>query len=110
MPQPYHPYQSHQSFNSNVQTETCKEMARKKEKSPNVTLKDVAHSLGISTMTVSRAINNSPNVNEKTKATVLERAREMGFMGVAAGPKVRSSYKAGELFARAVAQGAETTP
>jgi len=45
----------------------------------NVTQKEVAKVLGMSVMTVSRALNNSPNVNEKTKERVLETAKKMGY-------------------------------
>lgn len=45
----------------------------------NVTLKHIAESLGLSTMTVSRAINNRSNVDKKTKARVLNKARIMGY-------------------------------
>ena len=45
----------------------------------NVTLKHIAESLGLSTMTVSRAINNRSNVDKKTKARVLQEARRVGY-------------------------------
>lgn len=55
-------------------------MPRKKRfYSPNVTLKQVADSLGVSVMTVSRAVNDKPNVQEKTRKVILERAKEMGY-------------------------------
>lgn len=45
----------------------------------NVTLKQIAEELGISTMTVSRALNNKDNVEKKTKERVIEKARSMGY-------------------------------
>ncbi len=45
----------------------------------NVTLKNIADELGISTMTVSRAINNKANVDEQTRKQVLKKARVMGY-------------------------------
>ncbi len=45
-----------------------------------VTAKEIAQALGISTMTVSRALNNRPNVDEKTRQKVLETARKMGYI------------------------------
>ncbi|MFA8342428.1 MAG: LacI family DNA-binding transcriptional regulator [Rhodothermaceae bacterium] len=45
-----------------------------------VTIKQVANKLGVSMMTVSRALNNRPNVDEKTKKRVMETAREMGYI------------------------------
>jgi len=47
--------------------------------SSNVTLKNIAEALGISAMTVSRALNNRENVNEKTRQRVIEKARSMGY-------------------------------
>lgn len=47
--------------------------------SGNITLKEVAAVLGVSTMTVSRAINNRPNVDAKTKKEILEVAQRMGY-------------------------------
>ena len=44
-----------------------------------VTLKEIAEELGISAMTVSRAINNRSNVDSKTKERILKKAREMGY-------------------------------
>lgn len=45
----------------------------------NVTLKEIAAELGMSAMTVSRALNNKENVDAKTKEKVLEQARSMGY-------------------------------
>jgi DNA-binding LacI/PurR family transcriptional regulator len=45
----------------------------------NVTLKNIAEELGLSTMTVSRAINNKKNVDENTRKLVLKKARLMGY-------------------------------
>lgn len=47
--------------------------------SGNITLKEVAAALGVSTMTVSRAINNRPNVDANTKQQILEMAQKMGY-------------------------------
>jgi DNA-binding LacI/PurR family transcriptional regulator len=44
-----------------------------------VTLKQIAEALGVSAMTVSRALNNRDNVDEKTRKKVLEKARSMGY-------------------------------
>lgn len=45
-----------------------------------VTVKQVAERLGISMMTVSRALNNRPNVDENTRKKVIKTAREMGYV------------------------------
>lgn len=45
----------------------------------NVTLKQIAEELGISAMTVSRAINNQSNVDDNTKEKVLAKAKSMGY-------------------------------
>lgn len=44
-----------------------------------VTLKEIAEELGVSAMTVSRAINGHSNVQEKTKERILEKAKELGY-------------------------------
>lgn len=44
-----------------------------------VTLKHIAQELGVSAMTVSRALNDRSNVDEKTKERVIEKARSMGY-------------------------------
>ncbi len=43
-----------------------------------VTIKDIARNLGISYSTVSRCLNNNPNVSEKKKK-VVEEANRLGF-------------------------------
>ena len=45
----------------------------------NVTLKQIADALSVSTMTVSRAINNRGSVDEKTRQIVLQKAEELGY-------------------------------
>ena len=45
----------------------------------NVTLKHIAEALGVSAMTVSRALNDRDNVDEKTKQRVREKAQSMGY-------------------------------
>lgn len=44
-----------------------------------VTIKDVAKLAGVSPSTVSRALNNSPLISEKTKARVREIAEKLGY-------------------------------
>jgi DNA-binding LacI/PurR family transcriptional regulator len=44
-----------------------------------VTLADIARELGVSKMTVSRAINNDPLVNAETRERVLEVARRLNY-------------------------------
>jgi LacI family transcriptional regulator len=46
----------------------------------SVTLADIARELGISKMTVSRAINNDPLVNAKTRERVLEVSRRLNYI------------------------------
>ncbi len=45
----------------------------------DVTLKHIADALGVSAMTVSRALNNRSNVDEETREKVLEKAQSMGY-------------------------------
>ncbi len=44
-----------------------------------VTALDVATALGLSTMTVSRALNRRPNVDEETRSRVLKTAKRLGY-------------------------------
>jgi LacI family transcriptional regulator len=44
-----------------------------------ITIYDIAKDLGVSPTTVSRALNNHPAVNEKTKKRVFDAAQEMGY-------------------------------
>ena len=48
-------------------------------KSRDITIKDIAHKLDISTSTVSRALRNRPDVNPETKAKVKELAKKLNF-------------------------------
>lgn len=54
-----------------------------------VTIKSIAQDLGISHMTVSRALANSPNVHPKTRETVLKRASELGYVKSTAATAMR---------------------
>lgn len=45
-----------------------------------VTAKEIARELGISVMTVSRALNNRPNVDAETRSRVQEAARRLGYV------------------------------
>lgn len=47
--------------------------------SSEVTLKHIAEALGISAMTVSRALNNRTNVDENTRDRVIKKAKQMGY-------------------------------
>jgi DNA-binding LacI/PurR family transcriptional regulator len=48
--------------------------------SKRVSIKNIAEELGISIMTVSRALNNRPNVDEKTRGRVVEAVRRLGYI------------------------------
>jgi LacI family transcriptional regulator len=45
-----------------------------------VTIKDIAKKAGVSINTVSRALNNKPDINPETKKKVLEIAKELGYI------------------------------
>ncbi len=57
--------------------------------STRVTIKTLAQDLGISHMTVSRALSNHPNVRRETKELVLKRAAELGYVKSAAATAMR---------------------
>ena len=44
-----------------------------------VTIHDIARALNINSSTVSRALNDSPRVTQKTKEKIIEKAKEMGY-------------------------------
>src|SRR5215813_7316779 len=53
-------------------------MASKRSSTP-VTLRDVAKLSGVSFQTVSRVVNNSPDVSSKTRRQVLEAIETLGY-------------------------------
>ncbi|MGH1419152.1 MAG: LacI family DNA-binding transcriptional regulator [Hyphomicrobiaceae bacterium] len=57
--------------------------------SDRVTLKSIAQDLGISHMTVSRALSDHPSVQPQTRAKVLRRAKELGYVKSAAAKAMR---------------------
>ena len=54
-----------------------------------VTIKSIAKDLGISHMTVSRALSNHPNVLKETREAVLRRAEELGYVRSSAAAAMR---------------------
>lgn len=47
---------------------------------PEITIKDIAKQCGVGVSTVSRAINNHPDINPETKQMIMEVIRETGFV------------------------------
>lgn len=45
-----------------------------------IKMKDIADSMGISTVTVSKALNNKEGVSQELKEKIQEKAREMGYV------------------------------
>ncbi len=45
-----------------------------------ITIKDVAKACGVGVSTVSRAINNHPDINEETKNLVMDKIKEIGYI------------------------------
>lgn len=56
---------------------------------PRVTIKSIAQDLGISHMTVSRALSNHPSVRDETRRKILKRAEELGYVRSAAASAMR---------------------
>lgn len=54
-----------------------------------ITIKSIAQDLGISHMTVSRALSNNPNVSKATRDAILARANELGYVKSAAASAMR---------------------
>jgi len=44
---------------------------------PEITIKDIAKRCGVGVSTVSRAINNHPDINQETKSMIMEVIHEM---------------------------------
>ncbi|MFQ3789114.1 LacI family DNA-binding transcriptional regulator [Halomonas sp. A29] len=53
---------------------------RRRRSSEQLTLKEVADAAGVSPITVSRALNNPDQVNERTRARVLEAVEQLGYV------------------------------
>lgn len=45
-----------------------------------ITIKDISKEVGVSINTVSRALNDKPDISEKTKEKILQKAKEMGYV------------------------------
>lgn len=57
--------------------------------SNRITIKSIAQDLGISHMTVSRALSRHPNVSAETREAILKRADELGYVKSAAAKAMR---------------------
>lgn len=47
---------------------------------PEITIKDIAKKCGVGVSTVSRAINNHPDINQETKKMIIDVIKETGFV------------------------------
>ena len=67
----------------------------------NVTLKDIASVLGVSAMTVSKALNNHPDISEARKMEILDMAQKMNYVpnALAKNLRTRSSSLIGIIIA-----------
>ena len=65
-----------------------------------VSLKDIAKRCGVSTATVSKALNGQPDIGEDTRSRILLIADELGYMANASARalKTKRSYNIGVLF------------
>lgn len=54
-------------------------MKKSRPRVKRVTVEEVAHEVGLSAMTVSRALNNHPNVSDKTRKRIIETSRRLGY-------------------------------
>ncbi|PLV59928.1 LacI family DNA-binding transcriptional regulator [Thermotoga sp. KOL6] len=55
-----------------------------------VTIRDIAERAGVSINTVSRALNNKPDISEETRKKILKIARELGYVKNATASSLRS--------------------
>ena len=65
-----------------------------------VSIKDIAKRCGVSTATVSKALNGQPDIGEETRERILHLADELGYMAnaTARALKTNRSYNVGVLF------------
>lgn len=70
-------------------------------------MKDIALACGVSVATVSKALNDQPDIGEKTKRMVKKKAEQLGYHpnSVARALKTNRSYNLGVLFADASHSG-----
>lgn len=64
-----------------------------------VTVQDIADALQLSRITVSKVLNNSPNVSDETRALVLKKAQEMNYKHIAANKPNRKANLQAKSFA-----------
>ena len=66
-----------------------------------VSLTDIAATCGVSTATVSKALNDLPDISQERKELIREKAKEMGYLPnlAARALKTNHSYNIGILFA-----------
>ncbi|WP_114750342.1 LacI family DNA-binding transcriptional regulator [Pleomorphovibrio marinus] len=57
-----------------------------------ITIYDIASQIGVSPTTVSRALNNHPRVNERTKKKIYETAEELGYQSNIFASNLRRKY------------------
>jgi len=60
-------------------------------KNNNVTIHDISKALGIDSSTVSRALNDSPRVSQKTKEKIASKANELGYQRNSLASKLRTN-------------------
>ncbi|MCG9791745.1 LacI family DNA-binding transcriptional regulator [Flavobacterium algicola] len=60
-------------------------------KNNNVTIHDISKALEIDSSTVSRALNNSPRVSQKTKDKIISKANELGYQRNSLASKLRTN-------------------
>ncbi len=72
-----------------------------------VSLKDIAKKCGVSTATVSKALNDQKDIGESTKARIKAAAKEMGYFpnSAARALKTKRSYSIGVLFEEEAGSG-----
>lgn len=64
-----------------------------------VSIKDIAKSVGVSTATVSKALNHKSGVSQAVRNQIIEKAKEMGYVvnGLARGMKISKTFTVGVL-------------
>ena len=64
----------------------------------SVTMADIAKEMGVSVVTVSKALSDQKGVSQKLKADILEKANELGYE--LPGPREKKTYTIGVILAQ----------
>ncbi len=71
-------------------TATCRGGRKGRHRHPRTTIQDVADALGLAKGTVSRALNDYPDISERTRLKVARKAAQLGYRPLAPAQAIRT--------------------